>query len=65
MLEHIPYSSNRIELIQAKLQGLGIWLPTPAQLGVECDCLEPGIVAKNGFGFFFQQDDLTAFYFFS
>lgn len=35
------------ELIQAKLQGLGLWLPTPAHLGVECDWLEPGVVAKN------------------
>lgn len=47
------------ELIQAKLQGLGHWLPTPAQLGVE-----PGVVAKNIL-VFFQQDNLTAFYFFS
>lgn len=37
MLEPIPYGSNQIELIQAKLQGLGLWLPTPAQLGMECD----------------------------
>lgn len=52
------------ELIQAKLQGLGLWLPTPAQLGVECDWPEPGVVAKNIL-VFFQQDNPTAFYFFS
>lgn len=52
MLEPIPYSSNQIELIQAKLQGLGLWLPTPAQLGVECVWPEPRVVTKNVFGFF-------------
>lgn len=52
MLKPIPYSSNQIELIQAKLQDLGLWLPTPAKLGVECDWPEHRVVAKNVFGFF-------------
>lgn len=64
MLEPIPYSSNQNELIQAKLQGLGLWLPTPAQLGVECDWPEPGVVAKNVFGFFLTgQPDCFLFLF--
>lgn len=63
MLETIPYSSNQIELIQAKLQGLGLWLPTSAQLGVECDWPEPR-VTKNVFGFFLTgQPDCFLFLF--
>lgn len=47
-----PFLTAAIELIQAKLQGLGLWLPTPAQLGVECVWTEPRVVTKNVFGFF-------------
>ena len=61
ILEPVPYSSNRLELIEAKLHGLGLWPPTPAQLGVEPDWPERGVVAKNVF-VFFQLDNPTALY---
>lgn len=66
ILEPIPYSSSRLELTEAKLQGLGLWPPTPAQLGVERDWSGPGVVAKSVvfclFFFFFQPDNVTALY---
>lgn len=52
IIEPIPYSSNGLELTEAKLQGLGLWPSTPAQLGVEHDWPVPGAVAKNVFAFF-------------
>lgn len=64
MLEPIPYSSNQIELIQAKLQDLGLWLPIPAQRGVGCDWPESRVVTKKVFGFFLTgQPDCFLFLF--
>lgn len=64
MLEPIPYSSSRTELIEAKLQGLRLWFPTPAQLGVECEWPEHRVVAKNVFVFFLTgQPDCFPFLF--
>lgn len=62
ILEPIPYSSDRLELTEAKLQGLELWPPTPALLGVEHNWPEPRVVAKNCFDFLKKLDNPTALY---
>lgn len=53
--------SNRLELTDTKLLDLGLWLPPPAQLGVECNWPEPGLVAKH---FFFPSSGQPDFFVF-